>query len=37
MTDAAVSVVVGGEHTNPEAAHLLETTREGLKHCVKYL
>ena len=37
MTDAAVSVVVGGEHTNPEAAHLLQTTKEGLEECVKYL
>ncbi len=36
MTDAAISVIVGGEHTNPEAAGLLEATKNGLDECIRF-
>ncbi len=37
MTDAAAAVVVGGEHTNQEAAHLLNITKTGLENCVEFI
>ena len=36
MTDAAVTVIVGGDHTNPEAAGLVEATKEGLDECIRF-
>lgn len=37
MTDAAISVVVGGEHTHQEAAGLVEATKDGLDECIRFL
>ena len=36
MTDAAVTVIVGGEHTNQKAAWLVETTKNWLNECVQF-
>lgn len=36
MTDAAVTVIIGGEHTNPEAAWLVEATKEWLDECLRF-
>lgn len=37
MTDAAVTVIVGGDHANPEAAALIEATKGGLDACMHFL
>lgn len=37
MTDAAVTVIVGGEFNNQEGAGLLEATKEGLDECLRYI
>lgn len=37
MTDAAITVIVGGEHANPEAAGLIEATKSGLDECMHFL
>lgn len=37
MTDAAVTVIVGGEHTNQEWAWLLEVTKDGLDECLRFI
>lgn len=36
MTDAAITVIIGGDHTNPEAAGLVEATKEGLDECIRF-
>lgn len=37
MTDAAITVIVGGDHANPEAAGLIEATKNGLDECMHFL
>ena len=36
MTDAAVTVIVGWEHTNQEAAGLVEATKDWLDECIPF-
>jgi len=36
MTDAAITVIIGGDHANPEAAWLVEATKDWLDECIRF-